>query len=181
MRKFSLILLLHMSLVIQGQERLESVVKQQALEMGKAMVNGDSRKFARYMLPEVLEAAGGEDKVAATIDSMFAMFKTFGGNVSKITYGNPGRIVKYKNELQTTIPQTTAVTSSIADVEFSGTLVAVSRDKGKNWYFYDTSMGRSEKLKDKLPNLSPEIVIPPMTQPKFTPKEDLKELMKEGQ
>lgn len=180
MKTFVLILILQLGYTAMGQDRLESVVKQQALEMGKAMVNGDSRNFSRYMLPELLEAGGGAEKVAATIDSMFAMFKSFGGSVKKITYGNPGRIIKFGKELQTTLPQTTEVTSSIADVEFTGTLVAVSRDKGKSWYFYDTSMGRAEKLRDKLPNLSPDIVVPPMKEPKITPKEEFKELMKEG-
>ena len=103
---------------------------------------------------------------------MFMMFKTFGGQVQRITYGNPGKIVKYKKELQTTLPQTTEITSSFADVVITSTLVALSRDNGKNWFFFDTSMGRAKNLKDKLPTLSPEIIVPPMQPPKITPKQD---------
>jgi hypothetical protein len=148
-----------------------TVVKAQALEMGKALVNGDAKTFAKYMLPEMISAGGGEEKVNMAMDSMFTVFKSFGGNVKKITYGNPGNIISYKKELQTTVPQTTEVTSPIADVVFSSTLVAISRDNGKNWYFFDTSMGRVNQLKDKLPNLSPDLVIPPPQQPVITPKE----------
>jgi hypothetical protein len=153
------------------EAQTSSIVKAEALEMGKALVNGDSKTFAKFMLPEMIAAGGGADKVNMAMDSMFIVFREFGGNVKKITYGNPGTIISYKNELQTTVPQTTEVTSPIADVEFSSTLVAISRDNGKNWYFFDTSMGRIDQLKNKLPNLSPEIKVPPMLAPKITPKD----------
>jgi hypothetical protein len=148
----------------------QSIMKAQALEMGKAMVAKDSKMFAKYMLPELVEVGGGTDKVVQMMDSMFTIFETFGGQVKKITYGNPGKILKFNNELQTTLPQTTEITSSLADVILTSTLVAISRDKGKNWYFFDPTMNKAEKLKDKLPKLSPEIVVPP-PQPKFIPKE----------
>lgn len=150
---------------------LSSVVKTQALDMGKALVNSDSKTFSKYMLPEMLEAGGGKEKVGVTMDSMFTVFKSFGGSVKKITYGNPGKIIKFNKELQTTLPQETEVTSPIADVVLTSTLVAISRDNGKNWYFYDTAMGKSDQLKNKLPTLSPDIIIPPPVMPKFIPKE----------
>jgi hypothetical protein len=156
-------------LITQGQPK-ETILKTQALEMGKAMVNGDSKEFSKYMLPELVAVGGGAEKVTQMMDSMFAMFKTFGGQVKKITYGNPGKIIKFNKELQTTLPQTTEVTSTLADVILTSTLVAISRDKGKTWFFFDPSMNKSELLKGKLPPLSPEIVVPP-PQPKFIPKE----------
>lgn len=150
-----------------------TVVKSQALVMGKAMVVGDGKTFAQYMLPELIQAGGGPEKVGNMMDSMFAVFKTFGGNVERISYGNPAKIVKYKKELQTTLPQTTSITSPFADIELTSTLVAISRDGGRNWYFYDPQMGQAREMKDKLPTLSPEIVIPPMQKPKVTMKQEL--------
>jgi len=168
-------ILLVVILFISGtafSQPMATVVKSQALEMGKALVAGDSKQFSKFMLPEMIAAGGGAEKVNITMDSMFMMFKTFGGQVQRITYGNPGKIVKYKKELQTTLPQTTEITSSFADVVITSTLVALSRDNGKNWFFFDTSMGRAKNLKDKLPTLSPEIIVPPMQPPKITPKQD---------
>jgi hypothetical protein len=166
---FSFLLFTFSLLISQGQPK-ETILKTQALEMGKAMVSGDSKGFSKYMLPELVEVGGGAEKVTQMMDSMFAMFKTFGGQVKKITYGNPGKIIKFNKELQTTLPQTTEVTSTLADVILTSTLVAISRDKGKNWFFFDPAMNKSELLKGKLPPLSPEIVVPP-PQPKFIPKE----------
>ena len=148
----------------------ESILKSQALDMGKAMVAGDSRSFAKYMLPELITVGGGTDKVVHMMDSMFVMLEGFGGEVKKITYGNPGKIIKFNKELQTTLPQTTEITSSIADIILTSTLVAISRDNGNNWYFLDPSMNRAEQLKGKLPPISPELKVPP-PQPKLIPKE----------
>jgi hypothetical protein len=152
-----------------GQPK-ESILKSQALDMGKAMVAGDSRSFAKYMLPELITVGGGTDKVIQMMDSMFILFKGFGGQVKKITYGNPGKIINFNKELQTTLPQTTEITSSIADVILTSTLVAISRDNGKNWYFLDPTMNKAEQRKGKLPPISPELNVPP-PQPKFIPKE----------
>jgi hypothetical protein len=73
-----------------------SLVKSQAMEMARAMVNGDTRSFSKFMLPELVEAGGGANKVTFMMDSVFQLFKSFGGSVNKITYGNPGKIIKYK-------------------------------------------------------------------------------------
>lgn len=170
MRKLFYFLIFTFYFSIVSAQPIESILKLQALEMGRAMVSGDSKGFSKYMLPELVAVGGGAGKVTQMMDSMFAMFKTFGGQVKKITYGNPGKIITFNKELQTTLPQTTEVTSSLADIILTSTLVAISRDKGKNWFFFDPSMNKSEHLKGKLPPLSPEIVVPP-PQPKFIPKE----------
>ena len=150
---------------------LETIVKSQALEMGKAMVAGDTRTFSRYMLPELLQEGGGASKVINMMDSAMIMFKSIGGKVTRITYGNPGKVVRFRKELQTTIPQTTQITSMIADAELSSTLIAISRDQGKNWYFLDQNMSQAREIKDKLPPLSPDLVIPPPVKPRITPKQ----------
>jgi hypothetical protein len=171
MKSISVLILLSLSfLPVKAQPPLATQVKTQAMDMAKAMVSGDTKKFSMYMLPELVEAGGGAGKVNIMMDSVFMVFKSFGGNVNKITYGNPGKLVKFRKELQTTLPQTTEITSPFGDLVLSSTLVAISRDNGRKWYFYDTSMGKAEELKNKLPNLSPDLVIPPAAEPTFTPK-----------
>lgn len=150
---------------------MASVIKAQAMEMGKALAVGDAKTFSRFMLPEMMDAANDLNKAHITMDSAFAIFKSFGGNVERITYGNPGKIIKFNKELQSTLPQIAEITSPFADVVVSSTLVAISRDDGKNWYFVDASMGKIDQLKSTLPNLSPDLVIPPATPPKVTMKQ----------
>lgn len=152
---------------------LETVIKSQAIQMGKAMVVGDTKTFSKFMLPELMAAGGGGQKVMQQMDSAINLFKQFGGQVSRITYGQPAKIVKYKKELQTYLPQTTELTSDIADVSFTSSIVAISRDNGKNWYFYDANMMKAQNIKDKLPALSPDIKIPPGEKPKITMKQEM--------
>jgi hypothetical protein len=151
---------------------LETVIKSQAIQMGKAMVVGDTKTFSKFMLPELMAAGGGGERAMQQMDSAINLFKQFGGQVSRITYGQPAKIVKYKKELQTYLPQTTELTSDIADVTFTSSIIAISRDNGKNWYFFDANMLQSTNLKDKLPALSPEINLPPSAKPKITMKTD---------
>jgi hypothetical protein len=171
MKNIGMIFCLLLAVQCTNAQSMSSVIKSQALEMGKALAAGDAKTFSRYMLPELLEPSNGIGKANITMDSAFAMFKAFGGNVERITYGNPGRIVKYNKELQSTLPQVTSITSPFADIEVSSTLVAISRDDGRNWYFVDTSINKVEQLKAKLPNLSPDLVIPEPAPPKVTMKE----------
>lgn len=171
--KYAIIfILLSSTFHLSKAQPIETVIKSQAIQMGKAMVAGDTKTFSKFMLPELMAAGGGGEKAMKQMDSAINLFKQFGGQVSRITYGQPAKIVKYKKELQTYLPQTTELTSDIADVTFTSSIVAISRDNGKNWYFYDANMMKSQNIKDKLPTLSPDINIPPGEKPKIIMKTD---------
>ena len=157
--------------ILSIAQPLPTIIKTQAIEMGKALTNNDAENFQKYMHPKVIEKAGGPDKIKAYMDSGFARFKKFNGQITKITYGNPAEIVNFKKELQTTLPQTTEISTSLVNVVFESTLIAISQDKGKNWYFVDANMYQINETKGNLPEISPDLVIPPPTKPKFIPKE----------
>jgi hypothetical protein len=46
-------------------------------------------------------------------------------------------------------------------------MVVISPDNGKNWWFVDTNVYKVDKLKNILPDISPQLVIPPQKQPKL--------------
>ncbi len=172
MRYILILALLASNFSLLRAQPIETVIKTQAIEMGKAMVAGDTKKLSKFMLPELLQAGGGGEKVMQNMDSALKIFKQFGGQVTRITYGQPAKVVKFRKELQTYLPQTTELTSIIADVTFTSTIVAISRDNGKNWLFYDVNLARTKEIKDKLPPLSQEIKLPPPSQPKVVMKQD---------
>lgn len=150
---------------------LSTVIKTQAIEMGKAFINNDLSVFQQYLHPDIIKQAGGAEKMKAMADSAQAVFKQFGGAIKRISYGNPAAIVLHKKELQTTLPQTTYITTSFADIEMESTLVAISQDQGKRWYFIDTQLYGTEKMRQHLPALSHELVIPAPAKPRMIPKE----------
>jgi hypothetical protein len=150
---------------------LPSIIKTQAIEMGRALVKNDLPGFQKYLHPDMLDQAGGSEKMKALYDSAQSIFKKVGGSIRKITYGNPGEIVKYHKELQTTLPQTLYISTSFADIEMESILVAISRDRGKQWYFIDSQLYSTSSIQQTLPALCPEMVIPPPSKPRMIPKE----------
>lgn len=140
--------------------------------MAKALLKKDFDGFSKFMHPKVVEMAGGKDSVLSKMNRANEMAQQFGGSIKKITIGNPGKIIKYKNELQVTIPQTTEINVMMSTAILETTLIGISADNGKTWQFIDTSAYNIKDLKNSLPNLSPDIVVPPMKQPKLVPRED---------
>ncbi|MBS1655695.1 MAG: hypothetical protein JSU05_12665 [Bacteroidetes bacterium] len=106
------------------------------------------------------------------MDSASEAMKQFGASIKKILIGNPGEIISYKKQLQSVVPQTTTVHTLLGDVTAETSLIAISSDDGKNWQFVDTNIYKADKLKNVLPDLSPQLVIPPQKKPQFTPPPD---------
>lgn len=171
MKKYVCLFLTVISFYHSEAQPVSSVIKAQAMDMGKALIRNDITTFQKYMHPVLIKKAGGAEKMKQMADSMFVLFKQFGGSVSKIIYGNPSEVIRFKDQLQATIPQTTSVTTSMADLEMESTLIAISGDNGKNWYFLDTSMYQVADLRKDIPEISPDLMIPAPKQPKFIPKQ----------
>lgn len=151
---------------------MATVIKSQAIDMGRALVSGDVAKFGSYMHPTLVQKAGGPEKMRAMADSMNKLFVQFGAQVTKLVFGNPADVVKHQQTLQTTLSQTTYLTTLMGDIELTSTLVAISLDQGKHWYFIDTTIYQERALRRDLPEISPALVIPPPQKPKITPKEE---------
>ena len=157
--------------MLAQQAPMSSVIKAQAVDMGRALVSGDVEKFGSYMHPTLVQKAGGPEKMRAMADTMNKLFIQFGAQVKKLVFGNPAEVVKHQKTLQTTLSQTTYLTTLMGDIEVSSTLVAISMDQGKHWYFIDTSIYQERTLRKDLPEISPVLVIPPPQKPKIIPKE----------
>lgn len=152
-------------------QNLETTIKIQAMDMAKAVLAKDLDKLAVYLPPKLIEQAGGKEKMMIARDTLNKYMKQFGAEVKRVTIGNPGKIFTYKNQLQALVPQTTELKFMASTITLESTLIALSEDKGQHWYFVDTSIYREEKLKLTLPNLSPELIIPPMKPPKIVANE----------
>jgi len=149
----------------------ETIIKIQAMDMARAVLAKDVDKIVYYMPPKLVEDAGGKEKMMIARDTVNKYMKQFGAEIKKVTIGNPGKIISYKKQLQTTVPQTTEASFMSSTVILQSTLIAISEDGGRRWYFVDTNIYRENKLRSSLPDLSPELVIPPMTMPKIIPNQ----------
>ena len=148
-------------------QNLPTVIKIQAMEMARAVLDKDLNKLVTYMPPKLLAEAGGKDKLNIARDTLNKYMKQMGAEIKKVTIGEPGKIITYKKQLQATVPQTTEMKFMASKVFIESTLIAISEDNGAHWYFVDTTIYHGDKLKSSLPDLSPELVIPPIKQPRI--------------
>jgi len=84
-----------------------------------------------------------------------------------VTFGEPSRIIVIKNQLQCTLPRTIEMKVPDGRLVVKSTLIAISTDKGKGWYFVDASGKDIQTLRKTLPNLSEELSIPENQEPTF--------------
>ena len=154
--------------VATGQP-LQTTIKIQAMDMANALVKNDFPGFSKYLPPSIVDYGGGAEKMKSNMDSANQAMKQFGVAFKKILIGNPGDIIHYQDQLQCVVPQTTTMKTPLGELEVTTSLIAISRDRGKSWYFVDTNVYKADKLKTVLPGLSPDLKIPPQSKPKFTP------------
>ena len=169
MKRIFLYCLISVCTVVSFAQNPNTIIKTQAMDMANALIKKDFPAFIKYMHPNIIKLAGGKEKALQRMDTVNAMAAQFGATIKRIVIGNPGKIINYKNQLQVTLPETSEMTSGFGNVAFETTLIAISTDAGKNWYFIDTSIYNMKDVKKAMPDLSPELVIPPAKQPKFTP------------
>lgn len=147
---------------INAQQPLSSVIRQQAVAMSKAMSEMDIKQYAEFTYPTLAEAGKEMINAKSTLDSINKYREMLGIKVKKILIGEVGVIVTHKKIMQTTLPQTITIATVMGEVETQTTLVALSKDGGKKWFFVDANVYKNPNTRAKLPELSPKIILPKM-------------------
>jgi hypothetical protein len=173
-KSFLLLFVLAISLST-GAQNLATTIKIQAMDMGDALLKNDFNRFVKYMHPGIVSFAGGKENMKTKMDTAYSFMNQFGAKVKKYWIGHPSGIVKHKNQLQAVLPQSTTVSTPLGDVVVETSMIVISPDNGKNWWFIDTNVYQEEKLRKMLPDLSPKLVIPARKKPKIIPAKDVKD------
>ncbi|MDX1937897.1 MAG: hypothetical protein SFU21_12315 [Flavihumibacter sp.] len=159
-------------LTLQAQSQATTTaIKTQALEMARAISKKDAAAVQKFIYPALLESAKEQVNMTAMMDTISKKMEQFKPEIKRITIGNPGKIVTHKKVLQALVPQEMEIKTTLFTVVLNTTLVALSDDKGKHWYFADGLFYQSKdaKIIKGLPPLSPELVLPPQQQPQLIP------------
>lgn len=160
-----------LSFSVQAQNH-NTNIKVQAMNMANALIKNDFNAFVLYMHPSIIAFAGGKEQMKAKMDSGYSAMKRFNVRFKRYWIGDPGEIVSYKNQLQAVLPQSTTLITPMGELTAETSMIVISNDKGKNWWFIDTNVYKLDKLKNILPDLSPKLVIPPMKKPKLVPVQE---------
>jgi hypothetical protein len=147
-------------------------IKVQAMDMATALMKNDFTTFSKYMHPNIIAFAGGKENMKSKMDSAYAAMKLFGVAFKRYWIGNPGEVIEYKDQLQAILPESTVVKTPLGELTAETSMIVISTDKGKHWYFIDTNVYKVDRLKNILPDISPKLVIPPQKKPKLVPNDN---------
>jgi len=155
-----------------AQNTPEQNLLNQANDMGEKFITKDYKGFLKYTHPATVKTMGGDKKMLAEVTKSFQEFERDGIKILGITFGTPAKILTVNKELQCTLPQSIEMRIPTGKVTAISTLLAISEDQGKNWFFLDTGSNDLMTMQMLLPQLSDELVIPPPSDPIF--EEELK-------
>lgn len=153
----------------QNDEVLFTTMLEQANSMGKKFMDQDYAGFLKYSHPRTIEVLGGEQTAIMKFTQQMKEIGDEGITFISINYGTPSKIIRAGNELQSTLPQIIEMHVPGGIVTATTTLLTISQNNGKNWSFLDTANYNHYDMKQLLPNLSDEIIIPERTDPAFEP------------
>ncbi len=164
----SILFVVSISFSASGQNHA-TIIKVQAMDMATALMKNDFTTFSKYMHPNIISFAGGKEKMKTKMDSAYAAMKLFGVSFKRYWIGSPGDIINYRDQLQAVLPESTVMKTPLGELTAETSMIAISTDKGKNWYFIDTNVYKVDRIKNILPDISPKLVIPPQKKPQLTP------------
>lgn len=139
----------------------EANLKRQAETMLDAYANNRSEKFSQFVIPEILENAGGRDAMVRIVDQMVADLNQRGFRILKCRINESPVLQKttdgmfgvLRYELRMSAPGDRIGTQNCA-------LLCVSRDSGKSWKFAEVRENYREKFKRIIPGFPDSLKIP---------------------
>ncbi len=174
MKKITIILVAFLICAVSlPAQNLNTVIKTEALKMARALAAMDIETYTTFMYPTLVNDKESKDKIKQGMDSVNKYRDQFGLKVKQILIGNPSAVQTHKGVMQCTLPQTTTIEAVMGTISVESTLIGLSND-GKKWYFVDAMLYKQKDSKTRLPELSPDLVIPPMKQPVITATEEKK-------
>ena len=169
------ILFLTISFGVYAQGNLNKfkpAVKSAAKRMNDALVRKDIKTFVKTTYPKVVEMTeGGLTKIQSELEIQIATIEKSGSKILSAWPGDATAIIDTAGEYQCTIPQYMKMQLVNGALTTQTTLIALSQDKGKTWYFIDATDKPLNQWRNFFPNLSSKLIIFPAKEPKFEPKD----------
>jgi hypothetical protein len=170
-------LLLALSLSVNAQGNLNKfkpAVKSAAKRMNDALVKKDIKTFVKTTYPKVVEMTeGGLVKIQSELEIQLNAIEKSGSKILSAWPGDATTIIDTAGEYQCTIPQYMKMQLVNGALTTQTTLIGLSQDKGKTWYFIDATDKPLNQWRNLFPNLSSKLVFFPAKEPKFEPKNGL--------
>ena len=138
-----------------------------AQKMGQLFIEKNYTEYVKYVHPKILSMLGGQDKMIDALKQSIKQTEDEGFTFKNVTIGQPSKIIYTTTDLEAVVPQILELKTKNGRLVSTSYLLSVSKDKGKTWYFIDTSGKTLAQMKSVFPSLSNQLVIPEKTKPLF--------------
>ena len=135
-------------------------LKSSAEKMGRLFIEKNYTQYVKFIHPKILQMAVGQAKIIALLKKSLKDVESQGITFQNVVIGSSSKIIITKTGLQSVVPQLLQLKTKTGLLDATSYLIATSADKGKTWYFIDTSGKTLAQMKSAFPTLSDELVIP---------------------
>lgn len=157
----------------QSDEELNVLVLKHADSMAKCFIAKDYTCFLRYSHPKVIRSMGGPQSALKKTKDEFKRLEEEGITFEALKFGTPSKMIRVgTEEVQCIIQQQIEMLLPRGRMTAITTLIAISEDNGKNWYFVDASRFDLPSMQRLIPSLSNDHVFPYPQDPVFEPFEE---------
>lgn len=143
-----------------AQEPNAQEIVSQARNMANMLLQKNYVAYGDYLYPGIVAMAGSKEKLIEATKNAMEQMQQNGVSITKISFGKPEKVLVVGSEWQTTIPQVFEMSHEGKAIVSEYSLIAISSDAGRHWFFIDTSGKDLATLRESLPNLSTELVVP---------------------
>lgn len=142
-----------------------------AKTMDNALVLKDYDTYVSYNHPDVINGVeNGREGMIAMIQKQVHGIEESGTLVTAVWPRKPEKIIDTAGEWQCTMQQFIEYRLPEGKITAQTTIIGISPDKGKTWYFVDTADRKLEDVRTLFPNLSSQLDVPPPKEPVFSSK-----------
>ncbi|MCB9045065.1 MAG: hypothetical protein H6550_02880 [Chitinophagales bacterium] len=140
-----------------------------AKSMDEAMVNKRYDDYAAFIHPRVLEnVKGGRAGMTIQVAEQIKELEESGNLLTAVWPNMPENMLDTNGEWQCVLPQYMEYRLPEGKIKATTSLIGLSPDKGKTWYFLDVAERNLAQMRQLFPNLSSKLVIPAAVSPQFT-------------
>lgn len=170
--RYVLLCLLLFNSVAYAQSAKDAALKKSAKaavkKMDGALIRKDYSSFTETTYPKAIEMTeGGMEKMLRDLAGQMASIEASGNKILAAWPGEPSGMIDTVGETQCTIPQFMRMKVNGGKLVTETTLIGISPDKGRKWYFIDAADRDIEKMRTLFPNLSSKHILKKSPEPKY--------------
>jgi hypothetical protein len=137
----------------------------QVQEVNDAFRRRDFGRMVDLTYPKVIEAAGGRDKIIASLAKGMKEMETEGVTVLSSTAEAPTQIVHVSEWIYAVVPTTLRVKAQSGTFKTESSMIGISSDHGAHWTFIDAGGKDHKQLLTMLPAPADALKLPAEKEP----------------